>query len=86
MTTKEFHDKVLDRFTNNITDRVFLMIQNDPELKVDYQKLIEGLEREDVRSMNIQIAKAIKKKYTLESNGENKNPESNLIESYTRFL
>ena len=82
MTTSEFNDKVLDRFTNNITDRVFLMIQGDRELMEDYLNLLKGSERNVVNS---EVAKAIKGRYHLENSSECDSPESLLIKSYTRF-
>ena len=82
MTTSEFNDKVLDRFTANITDRVFLMIQDDRELIEDYLNLLKGNERNVINS---EVAKAIKSKFHLENSSECDSPESLLIKSYTRF-
>ena len=82
MNTKEFQAKVLDKFTESITDRVFLMIQNHPDLKKDYLELLKS---NGPHSLNTGIAKAIKSDFNLKNNGECKNPESDLIESYTKF-
>ena len=82
MTASECNDKVLEKFTNNITDRVFLMIQSDRELMEDYLNLLKGNERNVINS---EMAKAIKSKFHLENGAECDSPESLLIKSYTKF-
>ena len=38
----KFTKKVLDRYSNEITDQVFLFIQNDRELMRDYLGLLKN--------------------------------------------
>lgn len=83
MEHKEFHEKVLNRFVGNLTDRVFLMIQNDRELMQDYLNLLK--DAGERKSFNGKLAQAIEKKFDLTPIDECENPESVLIKSYTRF-
>jgi hypothetical protein len=82
MTAKEFHKNVMEKFTNSITDKVFLMIQNDHDLMEAYLNLLDGNKRKNINS---EIAKAIKDNYGLQNNGECKKPNSTLIKSYMTF-
>ena len=82
MEQKKFTEKVMDRFTKEITDQVFLFIQNDKELLREYLHLLNETK---LNSVNSNIAKAIKKRYNLtnlESKGE---PKSLLILDYEEF-
>jgi len=78
-----FKEKVIQRFSAEITDRVFLMIQNDRELLKEYMDL---LGTNPQKTINSSLAKEIKKRYNLE-NKEFKieNPQSLLIQSYESF-
>ena len=90
MKEKEFYDKVLDNYekanecpvTNDITDRVFLMIEKDDELLKDYQAHVGG---KNIKVKNAGIAKAIKAKFDLQNDKVCKNPKSTLIKSYMMF-
>lgn len=81
---KEFKTKVVDLFCETITDRIFLMIQNDRELMQEYLSIIEkGNSRANINS---QIAKEIKKRFNLKNQNEkNIDPKSSLIASHERF-
>ncbi len=80
---KEFENKVINRFTDTITDRVFLLIQNDRELLQDYLDLLSNHKRNFINS---DIAKAIKKRFDLDNKKlKNKQPESYLIKSFEEF-
>jgi hypothetical protein len=68
-----------------ITDEVFLLIQNTPDLMHKYQRLIEdknvGLDK-----MNQAIGKAVRAKYGLENaDSRENNPKSTLIRSHQQF-
>jgi len=89
MEAKEFYKKVLDKYiankgtvTNNITDRVFLMIQKDKELLKDYEAYVGG---QKLGVANGRISKAIKAKFNLQNDEKCQTPESSLIESYMMF-
>jgi len=80
----DFKSKVVKMFCNDITDRVFLMIQNDRELMQEYLSIIEhGNSRANINS---QIAKEIKKRFQLDNEEmKNKEPKSFLIQSHEKF-
>lgn len=80
----DFKTKVVDQFCETITDRIFLMIQNDRDLMQEYLSIIEkGKSRANINS---QIAKEIKKRFKLDNqNIKNKEPESSLIVSHEQF-
>ena len=79
----DFFNDVFKEFNKDITDRIFLMIQNDPKLMKDYLKLIEDNEigRDN---LNTSLGKAIKENYDLDNLDENNEPISTLIKSYTK--
>lgn len=77
-----FFDKVFDEFNRDITDRIFLMIQNDSDLMADYLKLVSDSEV-GKDTLNRKLGEKIKDEYNLDDREENKNPYSTLIKSYT---
>ena len=80
---KLFKERIIQRFSSEITDQVFLMIQNDRELFQEYMKLL-GTNKQNV--INSSIAKEIKKKYNLENRDfKITNPKSFLIKSHESF-
>jgi len=83
METKEFMDKVFERFHTFITDEIFCFIENDKELLHDYLKLLEN---NKLNVLNSNIAKAIKAKYGLKNQfEENVLPKSKLIQTHQKF-
>lgn len=82
MKTNQFTEKAIEKFTVDITDRLFLFIQNDKELMQDYLNLLKGKERD---AINSSIAKAVKATFNLENIGESKTPTSTLIKSFKQF-
>jgi len=66
-----------------ITDTVFLMIEKDRDLMSDYLHTVA--ERGDLRKVNNQIARAIKRDFGLKSAGKKGSPNSFLIESFEEF-
>ena len=82
MNLNQFEEKILEKFSEQITDIVFLMIENDKELLIDYMQLIENGNKR--KTINSQMAQTICKKFNLENKGfEVEKPLSKLIESYT---
>jgi len=80
---KEFKENVLAKFTEHITDSVFLMIQNDRKLMSEYLRLVDN---GSLKNINSEIAKEIKKRYNLANqNNINYKPKSFLINSYELF-
>lgn len=82
MEINQFTKKAIDKFTVNITDNLFLLIQNDKELMQDYLNLLENNKRKVVNSS---IAKAIKDKFNLDNIGESNTPISTLINTFEQF-
>lgn len=77
---EKFADKVVKRFSNSITDRLFQMIQYDPELLREYVRLVSD---HTVDVVNPKIAQNLKLHFHLENHGpRNQNPQSGLISSY----
>ena len=68
---------------STITDTVFLMIQNDKLLMYDYLHTIAH--QGNLGYVNSEIAKAIKQHFGLKNVGENKYPNSILIQSFEEF-
>ena len=80
----DFKKKVINEFSKEITDRVFLMIQNDKELMKEYLLLIE--KGNSLTYINSEIAKEIKRKFSLKNlNEKNSNPKSTLIQGHEIF-
>lgn len=75
-------EKVIRKFTDEITDCAFLMIQNDGTLKQEY----EDLTRTDVEkhALNCQLGKRIREAFHLSNAGRCGQPNSTLIRSYER--
>jgi hypothetical protein len=82
MNINQFTKKAIDKFTVDITDKMFLLIQNDKELMQDYLNLLSDNKRHVVNSS---IAKAIKDKFNLDNIGESQEPESTLIKTFEQF-
>jgi len=79
---KQFIEKVLNRFAGDITDRVFLMIQNDPELMREYLRLLSNV---DLDNLNRDIGRAVRTKFNLDNIGRcHDNLQSSLINSYEK--
>jgi hypothetical protein len=80
MEIKEFLEKVIAEKNKRITDDFFLFIENDRELLKEYLYLVE---KKGLQEVNKQIAKGIEAEYNLNSFGENGEPESKLITTYS---
>lgn len=78
----KFASKVLDRFSKEITDQVFLMIENDRELFQEYLRLVSN---ESLDVVNRNIGKLVKERYKLKNLTRKKQPKSKLIKSHQEF-
>ncbi len=80
----DFKEKVIDLFSEKLTDKVFLMIQNDRELMREYLSIIE--KSNSLAYVNSEIAKEVKKRFDLNNlNKRNEEPESLLIQTHEMF-
>ena len=83
MELSEFNEEVLGRFSREITDLVFLMVQDDRELMQMYLAMVESKGK---GSVNRSLGKAIKARYSLENLPSREDePESSLISSHQEF-
>ena len=83
MNAKGIAEKAISKFNKKITDKLFLTIQGDRKLMLEYLKLIE---KNGVDSVNKAIGKAIKAAYKLTNAKERENnPSSTLIQSHQAF-
>ena len=79
----EFTSILLEKFASELTDNVFMYLENDKELMHQYLLLIS---KNDLKYVNSGIAKAIKNKFKLDNkNNKNKLPKSKLIQSFEEF-
>jgi len=83
MDLNEFKETVVTEFCERITDKVFLMIQNDRELMREYLHVVE--ENTSLSYVKSAIASEIKQRFDLENIGERNNPESFLIQGHEKF-
>lgn len=77
--TKTFIDSVLARFTEQITDRLFLFIQENKDLMDEYR---ETVCRDGLQEVNKNLGMAVKRHFNLDNGGEESTPKSILISSY----
>ncbi len=82
-TLDVFVKVLLERFSGEITDKVFLMIQNDRELMQEYLHLVH---ENGVKAVNTFIGKEVKSKYKLvNQSARQEEPKSILIKSHQIF-
>ena len=88
-TVADYINEVLRRFskgngsiTEDITDRVFMMIQHNPQLYQEYNGLIAT--ETSKRGLNSRLGKRIREHFCLQNIGRCHNPKSRLIKSYKR--
>ncbi len=74
---------ITNKNVEELTDLVFLYIENDPKLYDKYSNLKSALgENSDL--LNQTLGKRIKDEFGVENSGINNNPQSTLIKSYTK--
>lgn len=87
MSLEEFQQEALEKFVKEITDQLFLFIENDSDLFQKYQRVI-GRES-SIDQTNKDIGKFIKEYLNLDNIKKNNRPseckktKSKLISSYT---
>lgn len=84
MEVSEFTKHVLDRFALEITDLVFLSVQNEPELMHEYLALVSEKGHDVV---NRGLGKAVRTRFGLENLPTREGtPRSTLIKSHQEFI
>jgi hypothetical protein len=81
MNEQDYAEKVVNNFITDITDHVFLSIERDDELLREYTENAGRYVQDEV---NKAIGKKVRELLNLQNNGENNNPKSRLIKTYTR--
>jgi hypothetical protein len=80
MTLDEYTEKVVSEFLRNITDHVFLNIQNNEELMREYQRQVN---ENSLRTVNTAMGKKVREVFQLENGPECNSPKSWLIQGFT---
>jgi len=83
MTLEKFQERLFKKFESEITDQIFLLIENDKELMQDYLKTVG---ENGFKNVNQTIGKSIKDRYNLGNLEEEHSPKSKLIQSYTKHF
>ena len=81
LKTEKLGKKLLSRFTRQITDQVFLFLQEDPELYQEYQ---ERVRESTANGVNSVLGRMVTEAYDLVNLNKEKHPRSPLLKKYTR--
>ena len=81
MSANEYAEQVVNDFITDITDYIFLSIEQDDE---KMRNFMTNVNRFNLDTVNKAIGLKIKERLNLENDGENQKPKSRLIKSYTR--
>jgi len=81
MNANEYAEQVVNEFITDITDHLFLSIEQDDKKMRDYTT---NVNRYGLDVLNKAIGFKVKELLNLENCDENKEPKSKLIKSYTR--
>ena len=79
-TSNDFAKKVTKAFKKEITDQVFLFIQDNPELMKEWRYVVE---KESLQQVNLLLGDVVKKEFKLNNGDRCSEPKSILIGSYT---
>jgi hypothetical protein len=77
----DFNNKVINEFVESISDRVFIMIEEDKDLMLEYLRLVSDTSLDEV---NTSLGLAVKELLKLENIEIEEEPDSFLIRSYTK--
>lgn len=81
MTTKEFAKKVARKFCAELTDQLFLYIENDKELMQDYLRVVS---ENTIHKTNKDLGAEFKELFFVDNLDETDQVKSNLIKTYTQ--
>jgi len=86
MSIKSYIDKVIKSFnekiSEDVTDRIFLMIEHNEELMREYRELANS--DKSKRGLNSRLGRLIREEFHLQNIGRCYAPRSKLIHSYER--
>lgn len=80
MEAEKFAKKVVEQFCKELTDQLFLYIENDKALMREYLHIVS---KEKLEPVNQTLGLQFKKLFKVNNLDVNKNPKSKLIDSYT---
>ena len=83
MEAEKFAKKVVDQFCKELTDQLFLYIENDKELMREYLHIVS---KEHLEHVNQSLGLQFKKLFKVGNLGINKMPKCKLIDSYTEHI
>lgn len=81
MTTKEFAEKVVEKFCMELTDQLFLYIENDKELMQDYLRVVT---ENGIHKTNKDLGAEFKELFFADNLDETDQVKSKLIKTYTQ--
>ena len=81
MSVNDYAEKVVKNFITDITDHVFCNIERDNDLMREY---MDSVNLYQLEAVNTTIGKKVRELLNLKNTGENNNPKSRLIKSYTK--
>lgn len=81
MSTKKFAEEVVKQFCLELTDQLFLYIENDKKLMQEYLRLVSS---ETLHKTNQDLGREFKELFNVETLKENQDPKSKLIKFYTQ--
>lgn len=83
MTTKEIAQQAIRKMNKQITNEIFLIIQNDRDLMHAY---LRAVEKSGLDTVNQTIGKEVKSSYQLVNIDDREdNPDCTLIQSHQKF-
>ena len=83
MTPKQIAEEAIRRLNKKITNEIFLIIQNAPDLMHEYLRAVES---DGLNHVNQTIGKAVKDSYRLVNiNDKEDTPSCTLIQSHQKF-
>lgn len=81
MTTKEFAQKVVEKFCLELTDQLFLYIENDKGLMQDYLRVVTD---SGIHKTNKDLGAEFKELFFVDNLDETDQVKSKLIKTYTQ--
>jgi hypothetical protein len=82
MDAKEIAQEAICILNKKITNEIFLIIQNNRPLMLEYLRAVEA---NGLDSVNQTIGKAVKSAYDLKNDEREDNPSCTLIQSHQKF-
>lgn len=80
--TRKFADEVCKNFYRDLTDQLFMYIENNKELSDQYENLIAKYKNKDI--INQDLGLLFKELFEVDNLERNYAPKSNLIKSFTQ--